>query len=43
VGTATLSFRTARYRSAELTLLTSELTDNAGHPLQVLHHHATSG
>jgi hypothetical protein len=33
-GTATLSFRTARYRSAELTLLTTELTDNAGHPLQ---------
>jgi hypothetical protein len=32
--TATLSFRTARYRSAELTLLTTELTDNAGHPLQ---------
>jgi hypothetical protein len=32
--TATLSFRTAHYRSAELTLLTTELTDNAGHPLQ---------
>ena len=32
--TATLSFRTARYRSAELTLLTTELTDNAGRPLQ---------
>jgi Domain of unknown function (DUF929) len=32
--TATLSFRTARYRSAELTLLTTELTDNTGHPLQ---------
>ena len=33
-NTATLSFRTARYSSAELTLLTTELTDNAGHPLQ---------
>jgi hypothetical protein len=33
-NTATLSFRTARYRSAELTLLTTELADNAGHPLQ---------
>lgn len=32
--TATLSFRTARYRSAELTLRTTELTDDAGHPLQ---------
>jgi Domain of unknown function (DUF929) len=32
--TATLSFRAARYRSAELTLQTTELTDNAGHPLQ---------
>ena len=32
--TATLSFRSARYRSAELTLRTTELTDNAGHPLQ---------
>jgi hypothetical protein len=32
--TATLSFRTAHYRSAELTLLTTELTDSAGHPLQ---------
>ena len=32
--TATLSFRTARYRSADLTLLTTELTDSAGHPLQ---------
>ncbi len=32
--TATLSFRTIRYRSADLTLLTTELTDNAGHPLQ---------
>jgi hypothetical protein len=33
-NTATLSFRTARYRSAELTLSTTELTDNVGHPLQ---------
>jgi hypothetical protein len=33
-NTATLSFRTAHYRSSELTLLTTELTDNAGHPLQ---------
>jgi hypothetical protein len=33
-NTATLSFRTARYRSPQLTLLTTELTDNAGHPLQ---------
>jgi hypothetical protein len=32
--TATLSFRTARYRSAELTLRTTELADNAGRPLQ---------
>ena len=32
--TATLSFRTARYRSTELALRTTELTDNAGHPLQ---------
>ncbi len=32
--TATLSFRTAVYRSTELTLRTTELTDNAGHPLQ---------
>ena len=32
--TATFSFRAARYRSAELTLRTTELTDNAGHPLQ---------
>jgi hypothetical protein len=32
--TATLSFRTAAYRSTELTLRTTELTDNAGHPLQ---------
>jgi hypothetical protein len=33
-GTATLSFRSARYRSKELTLRTTELTDNAGHVLQ---------
>jgi Aldo/keto reductase family len=33
-NTATLSFRAARYHSPELTLLTTELTDNAGHPLQ---------
>jgi Domain of unknown function (DUF929) len=33
-NTATLSFRTARYRSAELTLSTTELTDNVGRPLQ---------
>ena len=33
-NTATLSFRTARYRSAELALSTTELTDNVGHPLQ---------
>jgi hypothetical protein len=32
--TATLSFRTAHYHSAELTLRTTELTDNAGPPLQ---------
>jgi hypothetical protein len=32
--TATLSFRTARYRSTELTLATTELADNAGRPLQ---------
>ena len=32
--TATLSFRAAGYRSTELTLRTTELTDNAGHPLQ---------
>jgi hypothetical protein len=32
--TATLSFRSAHYRSAELTLSTTELTDNVGHPLQ---------
>ena len=33
-NTATLSFRAARFRSAELTLRTTELTDNAGRPLQ---------
>ena len=33
-NTATLSFRAARYRSAELTLSTTELTDNVGHSLQ---------
>jgi hypothetical protein len=33
-NTATLSFRTARYRSAHLTLRTTELTDNLGRPLQ---------
>jgi len=33
-NTATLSFRTARYRSADLVLNTTELTDNVGHPLQ---------
>ena len=33
-NTATLSFRAARYRSAELTLSTTELTDDVGHPLQ---------
>jgi hypothetical protein len=33
-GTATLSFRAAVYRSTELTLRTTELADNAGHPLQ---------
>lgn len=33
-NTATLSFRAARYQSAELTLRTTELADNAGHPLQ---------
>ena len=32
--TATLSFRAARYRSAELTLRTTELTTNTGQPLQ---------
>ncbi|MGH3203878.1 MAG: DUF929 family protein [Streptosporangiaceae bacterium] len=33
-NTATLSFRAVRYRSADLTLNTTELTDNVGHPLQ---------
>jgi len=33
-NTATLSFRTAVYHSTELTLRTTELADNAGHPLQ---------
>jgi Domain of unknown function (DUF929) len=33
-NTATLSFRSARYRSADLTLRTTELTDNVGRPLQ---------
>jgi hypothetical protein len=33
-NTATLSFRTAVYRSTELTLRTTELADNAGRPLQ---------
>ena len=33
-NTATLSFRTARYRSAELMLHTTELADNSGRPLQ---------
>ncbi len=32
--TATLSFRAAYYQSTELTLRTTELTDNAGRPLQ---------
>ncbi len=32
--TATLSFRTARYASTELTLRTTELADNTGHLLQ---------
>ena len=32
--TATLSFRAAHYQSTELTLQTTELTDNAGHRLQ---------
>ena len=32
--TATLSFRAARYSSTQLTLRTTELTDNAGHALQ---------
>ena len=33
-NTATLSFRAAQYQSTELTLRTTELTDNAGRPLQ---------
>jgi Domain of unknown function (DUF929) len=33
-GTATLSFRTAGYHSTQLTLRTTELTDNAGRALQ---------
>lgn len=33
-GTATLSYRTAQYHSSQLTLQTTELTDNAGHALQ---------
>jgi hypothetical protein len=33
-NTATLSFRAAHYQSTELTLQTTELTDNVGHPLQ---------
>ena len=33
-NTATLSFRTARYRSTDLMLNTTELTDNVGHALQ---------
>jgi hypothetical protein len=33
-GTATLSFRSAQYHSSQLTLHTTELTDNAGHNLQ---------
>jgi hypothetical protein len=32
--TATLSFRTAHFQSTELTLRTTELTNNAGRPLQ---------
>ena len=35
-NTATLSFRTAGYRSSHLTLRTTELTDNRGHRLQPL-------
>jgi hypothetical protein len=35
-NTATLSFRTASYRSSHLTLRTTELTDNSGHRLQPL-------
>jgi len=33
-STATLSFRNAHFRSRKLTLRTTELTDNTGHPLQ---------
>jgi hypothetical protein len=33
-GTATLSFRAARFTSPDIVLRTTELTDNAGHPLQ---------
>jgi hypothetical protein len=33
-NTATLSFRSAQYHSSQLTLHTTELTDNAGHALQ---------
>lgn len=33
-STATLSFRAARYASPDLTLRTTELTDNLGRPLQ---------
>jgi Domain of unknown function (DUF929) len=33
-STATLSYRTAQYHSSQLTLQTTELTDNAGHALQ---------
>ena len=33
-STATLSFRAAHYRSADLALSTTELTDNVGRPLQ---------
>lgn len=33
-NTATLSYRTAQYHSSQLTLQTTELTDNAGHALQ---------
>ena len=33
-NTATFSFRAAHFRSAEITLRTTELADNAGRPLQ---------
>jgi hypothetical protein len=33
-NTATFSFRTAHYHSAVITLRTTELADNLGHPLQ---------